>query len=127
MTVNSERQGELLAALSTAIVGIFSECYGRGPTKAKTYMFDNYVFTVLEDILTTVEETLVTNGQEDLVRHVRITFQESVADRFKSAVAELTGRHVVTYHSQVTFHPPMGFEIFVLEPEEEPASGSSEG
>jgi hypothetical protein len=23
----------------------------------------------------------------------------------------------VTYHSQVTFNPPMGFEFFVLEPE----------
>jgi uncharacterized protein YbcI len=126
MAVNSERQGELLAALSTAIVGIFSECYGRGPTKAKTYMFDNYVFTVLEDILTTVEQTLVDKGQEDLVRNVRVTFQESVADRFKDAVAEVTGRRVVTYHSQVTFHPPMGFEIFVLEPEEEPVSGPSD-
>jgi uncharacterized protein YbcI len=123
MAVNSERQGELLAALSTAIVRIFSDCYGRGPTKAKTYMFDNYVFTVLEDILTTVEQTLVDKGQEDLVRSVRITFQESVADLFKDAVAELTGRHVVTYHSQVTFHPPMGFEIFVLEPEDEPVTG----
>jgi Na+-translocating membrane potential-generating system (MpsC) len=48
--------------------GIFAECYGRGPTKAKTYMVDDYVFTVLENILTTVERTLVNNGREDLVR-----------------------------------------------------------
>jgi hypothetical protein len=26
-----------------------------------------------------------------------------------------TGRKVLTYHSQVTFHPVMGFEIFVLD------------
>jgi uncharacterized protein YbcI len=106
--------GERLAAISSAIVTIFADCYGRGPTKAKTYSFDNYLVTVLEDILTTVERTLVERGEEDLVRTVRLTFQEAVADRFMSEVAEIAGRDVIGYHSQVTFHPPMGFEIFVL-------------
>jgi uncharacterized protein YbcI len=116
---SSNAPGEQVAEISNAIVGIFSEFYGRGPTKAKTYLFDHYVLTVLEDILTTVERTLVDNGREDLVRAVRLTFQEAVADRFKQAVSEATGRNVVAYHSQVTFHPPLGFEIFVLEPEPE--------
>ena len=106
--------GERLSAISNAIVTIFAECYGRGPTKVKTYAFDNYLVTVLEDILTTVERTLVERGEEDLVRRVRLTFQEAVADRFSSAVAEIAGREVVGYHSQVTFHPSLGFEIFVL-------------
>lgn len=73
---------------------------------------------MLEDILTPVEVTLVGNGHSELVRKVRLTFQEAVADKFKSAVEEAMGRKVVTYHSQVVFSPPMGFEIFVLEPEE---------
>jgi uncharacterized protein YbcI len=106
--------GERLAAVSNAIVAIFSECYGRGPTRAKTYSFDNYLFTVLEDLLTTVERTLVDNGEEDLVRTVRLTFQEAIADRLTSEVARIVGRDVVAYHSQVTFHPPMGIEMFVL-------------
>jgi uncharacterized protein YbcI len=105
------------AAISNAIVGIFSDCYGRGPTKAKTYIVDNYVFTVLEDVLTTVERTLVNNGKEDLVRAVRLNFQEATADRFTGSVSEITGREVVAHHSQVTFHPPMAFEIFVLDGE----------
>jgi uncharacterized protein YbcI len=62
------KEGELLADVSNAIVGILAECYGRGPTKAKSYMFDDYLITVLEDLLTTVEHTLVDNGKEDLVR-----------------------------------------------------------
>jgi uncharacterized protein YbcI len=115
--VNSE--GELLADVSNAIVGVFAECYGRGPTKAKSYLFDDYLITVLDDLFTTVEVTLVQNGRESLVREVRLTFQEAVADRFKDAVTEVTGRKVLTYHSQVTFHPSRGFEIFVLEPEDD--------
>ena len=112
-----EASGERLAAISNAVVGIFSEYYGRGPTKAKSYLVDNYVLCVLEDILTTVERTLVEKGEEDLVRKVRLTFQEAVADTFTQAVSEIMGRKVIAYHSQVTFHPPMGFEIFVLEEE----------
>jgi uncharacterized protein YbcI len=107
-------EGERLAAISNAIVNIFAECYGRGPTKAKTYSFDNYLLTVLEGILTTVERTLVEKGEEDLVRKVRLTFQEATSERFTSAVEEIAGREVVSYHSQVTFDPPLGFEIFVL-------------
>ena len=107
-------EGERLAAISSAIVAIHAECYGRGPTKAKTYAFDNYLVTVLEDLLTTVERTLVDLGEEDLVRRVRLTFQEAVSERFMSEVGAISGRDVIGYHSQVTFHPPMGLEIFVL-------------
>ena len=110
---------EQLAAVSNAVVAIFRDSYGRGPTKAKSYAFDNYVVTVLEDILTTVERTLVDNGEQELVRTVRLTFQEIEAERFKKAVAEAMGRNVLTYHSQVVFDPPMGFEMFVLEPQDD--------
>jgi uncharacterized protein YbcI len=109
--------GARLAEVSNAIVQIFAECYGRGPTKAKSYQFDNYLVTVLEDIFTTVEETLVNNGHHDLVRQVRLTFQETVAERFKGAVAEVMGRQVLGYHSQVVVDPPTGFEIFILGPD----------
>jgi uncharacterized protein YbcI len=109
-----DMEGERLAAISSAIVAIHAECYGRGPTKAKTYAFDSYLVTVLEDLLTTVERTLVDRGEEDLVRRVRLTFQEAVKERFTSEVGAIAGREVIGYHSQVTFHPPMGFEIFVL-------------
>jgi uncharacterized protein YbcI len=119
MSIEERNKGGRLAEVSNAIVGIFHECYGRGPTKAKTYMFDNYLVTVLEDILTTVERTLVKNGEEELVRTVRLTFQKQVADLFTGSVEEVMGREVVTYHSQVTFDPPMCFEFFVLKPEAE--------
>jgi uncharacterized protein YbcI len=118
--VNGESQerasGEALAQVSNSIVSILTECYGRGPTKAKTYMFDDYVLTVLEDFLTTVERTLVERGREQLVREVRLAFQEELADRFKAAVTDAVGREVKTYHSQLTFDPVIGFEVFVLEP-----------
>jgi uncharacterized protein YbcI len=107
--------GPVSAEISNAVVHLLSRHYGRGPTKAKTYLFDSYVFCVLQNVLTTSEETLIEAGQYELVRKSRIAFQEALADEFKGAVEKATGRRVVGYHSQVIFNPNMGFEIVVLE------------
>ena len=112
---DSSPVGSVAAEISNAIVHLLSTHYGRGPTKAKTYLFDNYVFCVLQNLLTTSEQTLVQTGQADLVRKTRIAFQEVLADEFRGAVERATKKRVLAYHSQVVFDPDMGFEIFVLE------------
>jgi uncharacterized protein YbcI len=108
--------GEELAAVTNGIVGLFREYYGRGPTRAKSYLLDDrYVVTVLHDTMTTVERTLAETGQSDLVRHVRLTFQEAMADPFKDVVERNFGRKVAAYHSQLLVQPDVGFEFFLLD------------
>jgi hypothetical protein len=51
-----------------------------------------------------------------------VTFQEAEADKFMQAVTDATGRKVLAYHSQVTFHPALAFEVFVLEAQPDEAS-----
>jgi len=110
------RQGDQLAAVTNGIVQLFREYYGRGPTKAKSYLLDErIVVCVLEDTMTTVEQTLVKNGDNDLIRQVRLRFQEAMAVEFKTVVEKAMGRRVAAYHSQLTMQPDMGFEFFVLE------------
>jgi uncharacterized protein YbcI len=101
--------------ISNGIVRLMSEHYGRGPTKAKTYVVDRYVLCVLEDLFTKAEATMIANGHAELVREMRLTFQSDLSDQFKAGVARALGRRVVTYHSQIVFDPPMGFDVFVLE------------
>jgi uncharacterized protein YbcI len=108
--------GEELAQITNGIVRLFSEYYGRGPTRAKSYLLDDvYVVTVLRDTLTTVERTLADTGHGEQVRSVRLTFQEALADTFKAVVEDALGRKVVAYHSQLLIDADMGFELFVLE------------
>ena len=102
-------------AISNALVAVLKQLYGKGPVKAKTYINDNYVFTVLEGGLTRNEETLIAAGEEALVRQYRLRFQEAVAKTITQAVAEATGRQVLAYHSQIVFDPNRSFEIFVLD------------
>jgi uncharacterized protein YbcI len=91
--------------------------YGRGPTAAKAWILDDYVFVAMEGGLTRNEETLLEDGKEDVVRGYRLSFQETMGPTTMAAVEEITGRRVLTYHSQIVFDPMRAFEIFVLEPE----------
>jgi len=110
------RLGDYLAEITNGIVRLFSEYYGRGPTRAKTYMLeDRYVVTVLRDTMTTVERTLAENGEADLVRRVRLTFQEAMADSFKGVVEKALDRRVAAYHSQILIEPDVGIEFFLLD------------
>ena len=109
--------GELRAKLANAMVGLKKEHFGRGPTAAKAWLLDDYLFVAMEGGLTRNEETLLAAGRDDVVRSYRLTFQEAVAATTIAAVQELTGRRVVNYHSQIVFEPTRCFEIFLLEPQ----------
>lgn len=113
--VDVDHGSSVLAAISNAMVGLKKRHYGKGPEKARTYAGDNYVFCVLEGGLTRNEETLLEAGEDDAVRSYRLLFQEVVAEAATTAVEEITGRKVLTYHSQIVFRPARAFEIFVLD------------
>jgi uncharacterized protein YbcI len=113
--VDAERGQSMNAEISNAMVGLKKEFYGRGPTKAKTYINDNYVFCVLEGGLTKNEETLLKAGEHRLVREFRLRFQEVMTEPTTEAIERITGRKVIGYHSQIVFEPEYGFEIFVLD------------
>ncbi len=111
-----DQQGSPRSRISHAMVGMKKEFYGKGPTKAKTYINDEYVFVVMEGGLTRNEETLLAAGQQDLVRAYRLRFEEAMTDTTVGAVEEILGRKVLTYHSQILFDPDRAIEIFVLAP-----------
>ena len=71
--------GSVRSALANGMVGLMKKHYGRGPTAAKAWVLDDYVFLVMEGGLTRSEETLLADGKEDEVRRYRLSFQETVA------------------------------------------------
>jgi uncharacterized protein YbcI len=108
-------RGQLAAAVSNAIVGIHSKYYGKGPTKAKTYLIDDTVVCVMQDVFTTVERTLIEAGKGELVREVRTTFQYSLRDEFLSAVSDIVGRPARSFMSQIDCDNDMAIEFFLLD------------
>jgi uncharacterized protein YbcI len=107
-------RGQLAAAISNAIVGIHSKHYGKGPTKAKTYLVDDVVLTVMSDVFTTVERTLIDNGKAELVRDVRTTFQYTMRSEFTDAIQQITGREPRAFISQIDWEADIAVEVFLL-------------
>ena len=106
---------ELLARISDELVRMQKEHYGRGPVKAKSYMLDDLLVTVMRGGMTTAERTMLDRGRADAVRAFRQGWQDEMADRLVARVEELTGRRVATYQSQVLFDPDTIVELFVFD------------
>lgn len=107
--------GEQLAAVSRRIGRLKAELYGRGPEDSRSFQNRNLLFCIMSGGLTTVEEALLRAGDEPLVRHVRLRLQDQMKPRVRRAVEEITGHAVLSYESQVLFHPTYLVEIFVLD------------
>ena len=105
----------LRSAISNAMSRIKRDHYGRGPARTRTYLFDRFVFSMLDDVLTPAEQALKDTGRADIVRRTRLAFQEVMTETFTGAVEELTGSTVIGYHSQIVFDPDMAVEVFALE------------
>lgn len=87
-------RGRALLEVTNAIVGMHHEFYGRGATRGRTIMQENYLVCFMEGIYTKAERT-----------------------RFTAAIEKLTGRRVFAFLSQVGIDPDVAAEIFWLEPE----------
>lgn len=111
--------GPLVSQLSREIVQLHSRLYGRGPTKARSYLHSEYAACILEEIFTTAERTLVEAGSGDHVRDTRKKFQDAVADEFIGVVERVTGRKVAVFLSQVDVDADLALEFFIFVDHEE--------
>jgi uncharacterized protein YbcI len=106
----------LTRAISAAMVGLYGEVYGHDRTTAITYINDNVVVCILEDILTSSEQRLVDAGDGSEVIDGRVAFQADREDEFSAAVEGLTRRRVVAFMSGNQSSPGIACEIFFLAP-----------
>ncbi|MFL5859223.1 MAG: Na-translocating system protein MpsC family protein [Solirubrobacteraceae bacterium] len=108
--------GTLLAAISTGIVGLLREHYGRGPMRAKTYALDDIIVVVLRGSgFTPLEQTIMDSGEPERVVAMREDFQRVMRDRYTTMIQELTGRNVVAFLSQAHVDPDITIEIFFID------------
>jgi uncharacterized protein YbcI len=108
--------GHLLAAISTSIVGILRDHYGRGPMKAKTYALDDIIVVVMRGSgFTPLEQTIMDSGRPEGVIAMREDFQRVMAQQYKGTIEELTGRKVLAFLSQAHVEPDITMEIFFVD------------
>jgi len=105
----------LTDAISAAVAALYAEFYDHERTAATTYINDNVVVCVLENILTSSESSQVADGAGKKVIDGRIAFQESSEDEFTKAIERLTGRRVTAFLSANQTNPGIACELFFLE------------
>jgi uncharacterized protein YbcI len=119
--------GEIRATISREIVRLQAEYYGKGPTKAKTYVFDDLVVVVLEETFTRAERTLAQRGEADAIQHIRRRFQQQMAEEFTSVVEQATGRRVRAFLSETNIDEDVSVETFLLADERTDMTGFESG
>ena len=104
----------LTEAISAAMVELYAEHYHHDRTTATTYINENVVVCIMENILTASESADVADGSARKVIDGRVAFQENSEDEFTEAIERLTGRPVSAFLSANQTTPGVACELFFL-------------
>ena len=106
----------VLLAVSNAMVRIYKEQFGRGPTKARTtFAGPDVIISTLENSFTPAERNLAKMGEHQRLRDVRMFFQYATESEFRGAVEDITGRKVRAFVSGMDAEQDVATEVFYLE------------
>ena len=116
MTAGDALGGSRLTdAISAAMVELYAEHYDHARTTATTYINDNIVVCVLENILSFDETAQIKDGRSSEVIDGRVGFQQGAEDEFTTAIERLTHRSVTAFLSANQTSPGVACELFFLE------------
>jgi uncharacterized protein YbcI len=114
-----------LQEISSAMVQIYKEQFGRGPTKVRThYAGPDTLVCLLEHTFTPAERNLQAMGEHQRLRDVRLFFQYAEQSRFTAPIERITGRKVRGFISGIDTNADIATEMFVLEPEQTSGAGA---
>ena len=114
---HKERQGLELQEVSNAMVRIYKELLGRGPTKARSsYAGPDTMVATIENSLTPAERNMVLLEEHQRVREIRMFFQHAAEQDFVEAVENITGRKVQAFVSGMDTSQDVSSEVFYFEP-----------
>ena len=113
-----EARSSITMEISNAMVRLYKEIFGRGPTLARTHWAGpDALVAFLEDTLTPAERNLVGMGEHQRLRDTRMFLQYATIRQFCEPVEQITGRKVRSFLSSIdTEVDGLSIETFVLHP-----------
>ena len=106
----------MLGDLSTEMVRLYKNLFGRGPTKVRTdYAGSDAILCTVEDSMTPAEQSMVELGEHARLRDTRMFFQYACAGDFRDSVERITGRRVRAFVSGIDTETDVSSEVFYLE------------
>ncbi|MBV9335454.1 MAG: DUF2294 family protein [Solirubrobacterales bacterium] len=102
--------------ISNAMVRLYKEAFGRGPTKARAqFAGPDTLVVILESSLTVAERNLVAMGEHQRLREARLFFQYALEAQFRAIVEQALGRRTVAFVSGIDTQRDVAMEVFTLE------------
>lgn len=113
--------------ISNAMVRLYKEAFGRGPTKARAqFAGADTLVVLLESSLTVPERNLVAMGEHQRLREYRLFFQYALEAQFRGIVEQALGRRTLAFVSGIDTERDVAVEVFTLEPSPDGLSMPSE-
>lgn len=103
--------------IANAVVRLYKEAYGRGPTKARAqFAGPDTLVVILENSLTVSERNLVAMNEHERLRTTRMFFQRMLENEMRAVVEQALGRRTVAFVSGIDTRRDVAVELFTLEP-----------
>jgi uncharacterized protein YbcI len=119
--IASEKSRSPLLQISNAMVRLYKEAFGRGPTKARAqFAGPDILVVILEDSMTVVERNLAALDQHERLRESRLFFQHALESEFRAIIEQILGRRTVAFISGIDPRHDVSVELFTLVPQAHP-------
>jgi uncharacterized protein YbcI len=106
-----------LLEISNAMVRLYKEAYGRGPTKARAqFAGPDTLLVTFENCMTATERSLIVLGEHGRVRDTRLLIRHGLEDQFRAIVERALQRRTLAFVSGVDTRYDICVELFTLEP-----------
>ncbi len=103
--------------IANAIVRLYKEAFGRGPTKARAHFAGpDTLVVILENSMSVAERNLMAVGEAQRVREARLVFQQALELQLRGVVEETLGRRTLAFVSGLDARHDVAVEVFTLSP-----------
>jgi uncharacterized protein YbcI len=109
--------GSPLLEISNAMVAVYKDAFGRGPTKARAqFAGPDSLLVTLESSLTVAERNLVAMGEHRRLREARLFITDALEDQFRAVVEHALGRKTIAFMTGIDTARDITINLFTLEP-----------
>ena len=126
-------RGQMEAEIGEALIRFEKEYLGRGPLETKTCIIDDMVVVRLKGVMTQAEHQLAKSSEgskgRELIKLMRVELVERGRPLLEASLEAVTGRKVVSLHTDISTVTGERVFVFVLDgpPEFTPSHGPRTG
>ncbi len=114
--MGQKTQGQVEAAITTALTQFERDHLGRGPKQARTFILNDLVLVRLTGILSPAEHQLSQESDGvELIKQMRSRLIENASEALAAIIADITDATVVSMHTDISTRTGERVFIFALD------------